>query len=118
MNVHTRLHEFEKYHISTGILFLDIDHFKRVNDRYGHDTGDRILRMVATTIANSLRSLDLVCRWGGEEFIIILPNVDAPSLNAAAERIRFFIEKSWLAVHGEHLYTTVSIGGTLLETKI
>lgn len=101
-----------------GILFMDVDHFKPVNDTYGHNTGDSVLRMVAHTIRYALRATDTVGRWGGEEFIAILYGVpDQESLTRAAEKIRTLVECSRLDVNGQGLTVTVSIGGTLVQTN-
>lgn len=70
------------------LAILDVDHFKEINDRYGHLTGDTVLRQVASQLRSSLRSTDHLGRWGGEEFLMVLPLADAASLAAVAERIR------------------------------
>lgn len=98
-----------------GLLFLDVDHFKAVNDTYGHDVGDRVLRMIAATLHHNLRAGDVVCRWGGEEFAVILEN--APSLKvvrAIAEKCRILVEFSRLDLAEKSLSVTISVGGTLL----
>ncbi len=97
-----------------GVLFLDIDHFKAVNDRYGHQVGDRVLIMVARTISNTLRHGDYVARWGGEEFIVLLNQTDAAGMQEAAERIRRLVASSGLDHEDHFLQVTISIGGTLL----
>lgn len=98
-----------------ALLFMDVDHFKQVNDTYGHNTGDNVLRMVANTIRYALRATDTVGRWGGEEFIAILYDIqDKEALQAAAEKVRTLVEYSQLDVNGERLTVTISIGGTLL----
>jgi diguanylate cyclase (GGDEF)-like protein len=71
-----------------GILMLDLDHFKRVNDTYGHLAGDHVLRAVASAITGEIRDGDTAGRWGGEEFAVLAPNVDAAELTMIAERIR------------------------------
>lgn len=96
-----------------GVVFVDIDFFKKVNDTWGHAAGDQVLRMVAQTLANGLRTLDVACRSGGEEFVIIAPNVNAESLGIMAERLRMLVEKSWLDFEGECLEVTASFGGAV-----
>lgn len=100
---------------NTGILFVDIDHFKQVNDTHGHDAGDRALKMVAQTIKHNLRAADSVARWGGEEFVVLLVNVDRESLAATAEKLRMLVESSYLALNGSDLRVTISLGATLLR---
>lgn len=98
-----------------GVLFVDIDHFKAVNDTYGHATGDKVLALVARTLQNGLRPTDRVCRWGGEEFVCLLPNVDRVELQQVAERARVLVDRSWLDTGLGALRVTVSIGGTLAQ---
>jgi len=117
MNLSTRMNELKGNEILFGVLFMDIDHFKKFNDTYGHNIGDQVLKMVAKTITNAVRSLDVVCRWGGEEFIVILPNMDRQTMAKTAEKIRVFIEKSWITVDKENLKVTVSIGGAMSTNK-
>ena len=84
-------HSFERARVGgTGValLMLDLDHFKRVNDTYGHVAGDHVLRAVAQAISSEIRDCDSAGRWGGEEFAILLPGVDAAELHAIAERVR------------------------------
>ena len=111
MTMQSRLDEWERYGWSFGILFIDVDHFKGVNDQHGHAIGDQVLAMVAKTLSNSVRSFDFVGRWGGEEFLAMLANVDAAQLHAFASRIRALVEQSHLAVGtaGEQVRVTVSI---------
>jgi len=95
---------FISKHIS--ILMLDIDYFKQVNDTYGHDQGDVILKFIATHLKNSLRKEDIVIRWGGEEFVAILPDCRLDQAYDIAERVRKEIEASDNGV----CKLTVSIG--------
>lgn len=109
----TRFSEMKLHDIPFGILFFDIDHFKKINDRYGHHSGDLVLKMVSKTILNSLRSLDHLCRWGGDEFVIIVPNVDLNTLRVIAEKVRIFIETTWVESEGNIHKVTLSLGGTM-----
>jgi diguanylate cyclase (GGDEF)-like protein/PAS domain S-box-containing protein len=106
--------EFENNARSAGLLFMDADHFKRVNDLHGHMTGDDVLRMIARTLLYTVRTTDTVGRWGGEEFVTILYDVsDVETLRATAEKLRTQVEHSRLNRSG--LSVTISIGGTLLQ---
>jgi len=109
----TRMFDLKNSAISFGVIFADIDHFKRVNDIYGHNTGDEVLGMVARTISNALRSIDVVARWGGEEFVVLLPGVNQSLLNSIAERVRKLVEQSFLMVGKERLSVSISLGATL-----
>lgn len=77
--------------IPFGMLFIDVDRFKDVNNRYGHEAGDLVLKVAGKTAANLMRKVDIIARWGGEEFIAIIPVNDLATLRSAAERIRVFI---------------------------
>jgi diguanylate cyclase (GGDEF)-like protein/PAS domain S-box-containing protein len=99
---------------SFGALMIDIDHFKAVNDGYGHATGDRVLRMVGWTLANAVRRNDAAARWGGEEFLVVCPRIGPAVLAEVAERVRALIERSWLSLEdGRRVSVTVSVGGAL-----
>lgn len=111
-----RLEEVGRYDIPFGILFMDIDDFKRVNDCYGHDTGDRVLQFVAGTLSANSRPFDLYGRWGGEEFIGIARNVSGSDLKLMGQRLRKLVEKSFLLAEGDRLQVTISIGATLASS--
>ena len=92
---------------------IDLDDFKQVNDRHGHLMGDEVLKMVARTLSGSKRPFDIVGRWGGEEFVVIIANVDRKKLRSIAERYRNFVERSKLNTAAAVIRVTVSIGATL-----
>ena len=96
-----------------GVLFIDADHFKTINDMFGHKTGDDVLRMVAQSTANGLRHGDVPVRWGGEEFLVMLPGIDQDGLEATAERVRMLVENSWIQRGDAQARVTVSIGATM-----
>jgi diguanylate cyclase (GGDEF)-like protein len=97
-----------------ALLFVDLDHFKQVNDQHGHDVGDLLLEHVARTIAGHLRRIDQVFRWGGEEFVVLLPGTGPEEGYQAAERLRTVLERSPLQLpDGTEIRPTVSIGVAL-----
>ena len=98
-----------------GVIFVDVDHFKQVNDTHGHPAGDRVLKMVTTTLMNGLRSLDVVGRWGGEEFLAVIPGVNEQKLAAVAERVRMLVANSWREESGITIRATISVGATLWQ---
>lgn len=94
------------------LLMLDIDHFKKVNDTYGHPAGDAVLQAVAKTLTKCVRPMDTVARFGGEEFVIILPSCQGHYGQQVAERIRESVSAlSILVTGGIHISVTISIGG-------
>lgn len=108
-----QLGESRSLDIPLGVAFLDIDHFKHFNDTYGHDLGDRVLKMVSKTYDSAVRKGDLVGRWGGEEFLAIFPGIDQGGLTSVTEKIRMLVQRSVIREGGEELSVTISIGATL-----
>lgn len=108
------LKEVNRYNWPMGLLFVDIDRFKRVNDAYGHEAGDEILKAVAKTLAQSVRSFDIVGRWGGEEFVVVVRNITEKNLALLAEKIRALVGKSFVTLASSQVGVTVSIGATTL----
>ena len=110
------LAEFGNGSGGAGVLFADIDGFKQCNDAYGHEVGDKVLRMVAATLKHNLREADALGRWGGEEFLAILYDVTSlGALETLCEKLRTLVEASRLDLADRHLTVTVSIGATLLR---
>jgi diguanylate cyclase (GGDEF)-like protein len=97
---------------------MDLDHFKCVNDRYGHTVGDQVLKMVANTMQHCTRVFDLVGRWGGEEFIALITNINTNSLESVAERIRRMVAASELHHEGQAIQITLSIGAAVTRPGI
>lgn len=100
----------QKFGYKFSCLMLDIDNFKDYNDRYGHLVGDAILKEMARTVKENMRQIDLVGRYGGEEFLIILTETDKEKARLAAERLRQSVEQQRIRVYDEDLMVTVSIG--------
>lgn len=100
-----------RHNTPCSIIMLDVDHFKQFNDTYGHDIGDFVLKELACYLKENSRGEDLACRYGGEEFIIILADTDETQASKKAEKVRKGIEESIsIPFHTEHLTITVSIG--------
>jgi two-component system cell cycle response regulator len=110
----------EKSHESgrpLSLIMIDIDHFKPINDTYGHDAGDAVLREFATRVQASVRGIDLSCRYGGEEFVIVMPDADSSIACAVGERLRKKIGGGPFSVSGgqRKLDVTISVGIALLQ---
>ena len=106
---------FEKNDIVYGVVMMDIDHFKRVNDLYGHDAGDMVLKGVAEVMQESVRADDILIRWGGEEFLIVLKNIPLNKMIEVVKKVRKAIEKhTFTTQSGTTLWVTVSMGVVFL----
>lgn len=115
MNLVAGMVEFERHGIGFGLVFADVDRFKRFNDNYGHDLGDRVLRLVGGTMGNCMRAYDMVGRWGGEEFLAIIRFAGEEQLRSVAEKLRTMVESSFLSYGEEELRVTITLGATLVR---
>jgi diguanylate cyclase (GGDEF)-like protein/PAS domain S-box-containing protein len=111
-----RMEAFKRNDWPFGILIIDIDRFKSINDTRGHAVGDKVLKVVATTLAVNVRPFDLVGRWGGEEFLAVVTMSDTPGLLRVAERLRILVEMSWIKEATDMVRPTVSVGGAVVES--
>ncbi len=100
-------HQRRRHDADFSLLMLDVDHFKQINDCYGHERGDEVLILLARTLENRIREIDALCRWGGEEFIILLPHTDLENALHLAEILRTAVEQL-KAPHLPHI--TISLG--------
>ncbi|MBD3611805.1 MAG: diguanylate cyclase [Hydrogenovibrio crunogenus] len=108
----------KEHHQPISLLMIDIDHFKRINDSFGHDAGDRVLIEVANVFSQNCREEDLVCRYGGEEFIILLENKDEQPTLEFASRLKKVIQEMSVSEQGEVIRFSISVGvatGSALE---
>ncbi|MGD9345655.1 MAG: GGDEF domain-containing protein, partial [Candidatus Aminicenantes bacterium] len=112
-----RLDEMNKHHFPLGILLIDIDHFTAANETHGTVVGDKILRMVSRTLANNIRFSDIVGRWGGEQFLVLLFNVQETKLDLVANKLRLLVSQSNIQVGTKLLSVTVSIGATIANLR-
>jgi diguanylate cyclase (GGDEF)-like protein len=100
-----------------SLVLIDIDHFKRINDQYGHDAGDLVLKAVTSVMSSALREIDIFGRWGGEEFLCILPNTHQLDAQQCAERLRISLEKAQFTEIIANLQVTVSLGVSTFKTN-
>jgi diguanylate cyclase (GGDEF)-like protein/PAS domain S-box-containing protein len=113
LKIRNALEEFQLSGVSMGILFMDIDKFKDFNDTYGHLVGDKVLRFVANTLRQNLRTSDSCGRWGGEEFVALVLDSNLEGLKKIAEKLRSLVESGGVTENGADLHTTISIGATI-----
>ena len=114
----SKFNEFRRLGWSFGVIFVDVDQFKQVNDSFGHQTGDLVLKMVAQTLLKNCRSFDLVGRWGEEEFLCVISNLKDPDqIMVVAERLRALVESAWISLPDCSLHVTISLGVTLARLQ-
>ncbi len=99
---------------ATGLLMLDIDHFKNINDTYGHLTGDAVLKEVTQRITKAVRGYDSVGRYGGEEFVVVLPGCSREQIDQGAERVRSAVDNGPVLIRDSKVVVTISIGGAVI----
>jgi diguanylate cyclase (GGDEF)-like protein/PAS domain S-box-containing protein len=113
MSLHTALREYAVHEDPFGVLSIDLDHFKTINDQFGHTVGDRALQEVAKTLIGSLRPTDLVGRWGGDEFLAVVRHVDNTMLGELAQRCCALVAGTCIPADGKPVSLSISIGATL-----
>jgi diguanylate cyclase (GGDEF)-like protein/PAS domain S-box-containing protein len=115
-HLRARIEEAQRFGVRLGLLYIDIDHFHRINDTYGREIGNRVLQMVAGTLQNNLRPFDFIGRWEGERIVVLLNNIDEESLKPRADSLRMLVDRSFLML-GKPLRVTVSIGASILRSS-
>lgn len=112
MHLEGNLQEFERHGLEFGVIFIDVDHFKQINDRYGHDIGDVALQRIAATLQANMRSYDMVGRWGGEEFMAVIRYVNTEQSLSIARKLCRLVENTFFMYQGERIGTTITLGVT------
>jgi diguanylate cyclase (GGDEF)-like protein len=112
----SKIAELKEFNTPFGVAMVDIDFFKKVNDTYGHDTGDQVIQMTSKSLLNSVQSSDLVGRWGGEEFLVVFSVARIEQLEQIVERMRMLVETSSVQREQTNIQVTVSIGAVFVET--
>jgi diguanylate cyclase (GGDEF)-like protein/PAS domain S-box-containing protein len=117
VHLHSRLTEMQRYKLPFGVLFIDVDHLTAINDRHGREVGDRVLRMIAKTLASNVRFFDAAGRWDKEEFLVSVLNITEAKLDMVANKLRLLISQSHISVETEFISCTVSMGATLARRE-
>jgi diguanylate cyclase (GGDEF)-like protein/PAS domain S-box-containing protein len=113
MTLNTRLEEFQKYGLPFGLIYVDIDNYGKILEKYGRFNASKIVRTVARTLHKNIRFFDIVGRWGTEEFLVVLLNIDDSRLDIVANKLRLLIAESYIATETGMLNATVSMGASL-----
>ncbi len=108
----------KRYNRQLTLMMMDLDHFKKINDTYGHLVGDRVLVAVAEVLKNYFRTADFIARFGGEEFCVILPETPLPAAHLTAERIRMAISNIKIVDNGREIGVTISIGIAAFDPRM
>jgi diguanylate cyclase (GGDEF)-like protein len=106
-----------RYQLPLSVLLMDVDHFKQINDKFGHAVGDRVLAAMGAILKANLRMPDIPARWGGEEFVVALPSTSLSGAETVAERLRAAVEESNIQHDGAKVPTTISIGVAELSAE-
>lgn len=117
LRIREELSRYQRYNQPFSLVLFDIDHFKKVNDHYGHQAGDKCLREITARIKPFLRHSDFLARYGGEEFVMILPGTTADDAYKAAEKVRSLIEKTRFLYQGTEVPVTISLGLTQVKSE-
>ena len=105
--------EMRRHGTRFAVLFIDLDHFKKINDTYGHEVGDRVIKMAAMTLERNTRIYNLVGRWGGEEFVAIVSHIDEVNIRLLADKLCRLVGNSFFEYEGEVIRVTATIGVAL-----
>ncbi|MDX2493374.1 MAG: GGDEF domain-containing protein [Desulfuromusa sp.] len=116
-NLSSELSRASRYNSSLSLIIFDIDHFKRVNDTYGHPAGDQVLKEISKAVKKTVRPSDIVARYGGEEFAVILPETDITGVKVFAGRLRRCVEGVITAADEQQIMVTISVGGTTFSPE-
>lgn len=116
--LHDEFKRYSRYSQTSSLIMFDIDHFKRINDGYGHPAGDEVIRQTASIAMSCIRDVDMAGRYGGEEFSIILTNTDSDGALVVAERIREKVQGTTINYEGQDIQYTISLGVSQLENAI
>jgi len=114
MTLNTRLEEFQKYGLSFGLIYADIDNYGKILEKYGRFNAGKIVRTVARTLHKNIRFFDIAGRWGTEEFLVVLLNIDDSRLDIVANKLRLLIAESYITTETGMLNATVSMGASLV----
>lgn len=117
MKINSALTEFRTHHIPFGVLFIDIDHFKSVNDTYGHHAGDLVIQNIARTLSAHLRGDDACGRWSGDEFVALIQEVEPFHLHKIADKLCAMVASSTVQLEEQEICVTASVGAAIVAEE-
>jgi len=112
-----KFNEYSLNKINFALVFIDIDNFKHINDNYGHDVGDMVLKAISKTFSHNLRGDDVIGRWGGDEFVAAFSGIDEEGLKIVTEKLRMLVENTVVDIKNERLKVTISVGAALVTPE-
>jgi diguanylate cyclase (GGDEF)-like protein/PAS domain S-box-containing protein len=115
ISLNLTLNEYQRYAWPFGVILMDVDRFKEINDTRGHDAGDRVLKTVAATLTGCSRPFDVISRWGGDEFLAVVKMVEGDELFRVAKKFCSLVERSDLSLLGGDIQVTLSCGGAMVQ---
>ncbi len=114
MTLATRLEEYQKYGLTFGLIYVDIDNYGKILEKHGRFNSSKIVRTVARTLHKNIRFFDIVGRWSTEEFLVVLLNIDEGRLDIVANKLRLLVAESYITTETGMLNATVSMGASLV----
>jgi diguanylate cyclase (GGDEF)-like protein/PAS domain S-box-containing protein len=117
LHLQSRLTEMKRFKLPFGVIFIDVDNLAKLNERHGRDVGDRVLRMIAKTLASNVRFFDAAGRWDREEFLVVVLNISEAKLDMVSNKLRLLISQSHVSLETEFISCTVSMGATLARRE-
>ena len=117
LHLQSRLTEMKRFKLPFGVIFIDVDNLTKLNERHGREVGDRILRMLAKTLASNVRFFDAAGRWDREEFLVAVLNISEAKLDMVSNKLRLLISQSHVSLEAEFISCTVSMGATLARRE-
>lgn len=117
LHLQSRLTEMKRFKLPFGVIFIDVDNLTKLNERHGREVGDRVLRMIAKTLASNVRFFDAAGRWDREEFLVVVLNISEAKLDMISNKLRLLISQSHVSTETEFISCTVSMGATLARRE-
>ncbi len=117
LHLRSRLREMKQYRLPFGVMMFEIDTLQEISDNYGREAGKQLRHMVTQTILNNIRFFDIIGRWDGDRYLLIILNIDEPKLDLVANKLRLLVAQSHAMISSKLQSTTISLGATIVEEQ-